>query len=1017
MTVQDSRAALKSRYPLVETIRRYGVDLKKHGSEYKACCPFHAEKTPSFTVYEDGGEWRFHCHGCGADGDVINFIARAEGRDNNEVFAELLGNPELGHQVNSPAAIMTRSEPAYRPVLPVPSDAPQLIGPDGWTAQVFNPKVEEGKQRKAYLPAHVAAYRTSRGELLGYVIRLEWMDGGKVRKAPLPVTWCEFPDGHAEWCLVGFDKPKPVYRLETLAEALKEEREIAGLLWVEGEKKADAAALLIEPHGWIVLAWPNGAKSADKVDVAQVIELAPALPHTIWPDADDEGRLAAATLAHLLTAGGAPSVSTVMPPEGVSDGWDLADAEKEGWSGHQVVDHIGNSSTLADAPIIDQPAADQLVQVEEDDLFVGLDIPAGLQSNELDDIDRLVQSSAGDPASVFEPARIRILYDLRKIDGARYIRVFAQLRANRVPVRDLNRALHEVHKEIQRENRPTFKPKPLRDAEDYADNVLDEVAIRPLGVRDNIYYYLSWATGEVIPLKPNDHTKNQLKSLAPAEYWSAYYADEDGKMMWDDAVTDLMDACQKAGKFNPDRLRGLGAWLENDRVVIHLGDKLVINGRRVPLMAYDGKFVYQSQDPLPAPDLSQPLSDDEGQLINDICLALRWENRLSGFLMAGWIVSSMICGALPVRPHVWLTGAAGSGKTWFLANVLRPLLQWLALHVQSSSSEAGIRQTLGLDARPVLFDECEGEDDRSVARIQAVLELARGSFSESGGRIVKGTAGQMAKQYEIRSSFFFSSIGVSLKMQSDKTRCLVLSLASSPDAGLDPARFAEDQERFERMKQMAEVFDERYAARLFARTLKLVPVIRANATVFTKAAADVLGSQRLGDLVGTLLAGSYALSSEDLVTADQARAFLQGLDGLHEFVAEAKEKDEERVLGHLMSADARIDGADNMNATVTRTIGEVIRAASDSDDPQLTADAADRWLRRHGLKVGDGFLFIANSHTELSRIFAGTPWPLNWNNLLKRWPGRRTPNDPVRLTTGVLKRGIELPLPSVIGQE
>lgn len=53
------------------------VDLKKSGNSYKGLCPFHNEKTPSFTV--DDKKQLFHCFGCGEGGDVVSFIMHKEG--------------------------------------------------------------------------------------------------------------------------------------------------------------------------------------------------------------------------------------------------------------------------------------------------------------------------------------------------------------------------------------------------------------------------------------------------------------------------------------------------------------------------------------------------------------------------------------------------------------------------------------------------------------------------------------------------------------------------------------------------------------------------------------------------------------------------------------------------------------------------------------------------------------------------------------------------------------------------
>ena len=70
---------IKYRNDIRDVIGSY-VTLKRAGANYNGLCPFHSEKTPSFTVFT-GGEGNFYCFGCGAGGDVITFIMRAENLD------------------------------------------------------------------------------------------------------------------------------------------------------------------------------------------------------------------------------------------------------------------------------------------------------------------------------------------------------------------------------------------------------------------------------------------------------------------------------------------------------------------------------------------------------------------------------------------------------------------------------------------------------------------------------------------------------------------------------------------------------------------------------------------------------------------------------------------------------------------------------------------------------------------------------------------------------------------------
>ena len=77
---------LRARLSLVDVISRR-VPLVKKGQNYWGCCPFHNEKTPSFSVNEDKGF--YHCFGCGEHGDIISFVMKSENVDFRTAITEL----------------------------------------------------------------------------------------------------------------------------------------------------------------------------------------------------------------------------------------------------------------------------------------------------------------------------------------------------------------------------------------------------------------------------------------------------------------------------------------------------------------------------------------------------------------------------------------------------------------------------------------------------------------------------------------------------------------------------------------------------------------------------------------------------------------------------------------------------------------------------------------------------------------------------------------------------------------
>ena len=94
---------LRARVPMQGLVARR-VKLSKSGRNWKGCCPFHNEKSPSFYVYEDG----FHCFGCGAHGDAISFVMQTGGGGFMEAVESLAS--EAGLEVPQPTARAVEAE-------------------------------------------------------------------------------------------------------------------------------------------------------------------------------------------------------------------------------------------------------------------------------------------------------------------------------------------------------------------------------------------------------------------------------------------------------------------------------------------------------------------------------------------------------------------------------------------------------------------------------------------------------------------------------------------------------------------------------------------------------------------------------------------------------------------------------------------------------------------------------------------------------------------------------------------
>lgn len=501
-----------------------------------------------------------------------------------------------------------------------------------------------------------------------------------------------------------------------------------------------------------------------------------------------------------------------------------------------------------------------------------------------------------------------------------------------------------------------------------------------LGHADGHHFFLSDA-GTLERLAPASMKGAAMLNLAPLSWWAANFPGKSGPA-WMEAADTVVSLSKRAGLYDPCRIRGRGAWEDAGRAVVHQGDRLIVDGEPVPVQGFPSRFIYVRR-PAEGADLPAPAPAKQAHRLVELCEMLHWERPVYAKFLAGWCAVAHICGALRWRPHIWITGESGAGKTSVYDNILRAALAGNSLPCQSASTEAGIRQALGSDALPVIFDEAESENQRGRERLRAILELARQASSENGAAILKGTVTGQAQEYRIRSTFAFSSIVVAAEQKADVSRITVLTLRKYYGA--------DAQTRFARIaKTWAELMTPAFAAALRSRCIQLIPKILANSETFAQAVAVHLGSRRYGDQVGTLLAGAYSLHSSHILTPDKAQEWVEA-QAWDETQESPEDADEMRMLLRMLQHQIQVEAI--QGPAVRREVGEICRTILDgsgSGQPYSTVDGHDA-LARFGLRISQETdspeLIISSSHAAIRASLENTPWATGWGRLLLRLPG------------------------------
>ncbi|HHA3594164.1 TPA: toprim domain-containing protein [Salmonella enterica subsp. enterica serovar Newport] len=533
-----------------------------------------------------------------------------------------------------------------------------------------------------------------------------------------------------------------------------------------------------------------------------------------------------------------------------------------------------------------------------------------------------------------------------------------------------------------------------------ASGVIPE-SFQILGYTGDCFVFYQHEQKQVKFIGQTNFSEATLLNLAPLEWWEYYFPAKNG---YDkaNALNWINRTANRVGFFDAKRIRGRGAWEDNGRLVYHHGDRLTVDGVQVDLSHVDSTYIYPRRPNMPSFN-DEVLTALEGRWLLSIANKLAWTRAASAPMCVGFAFLAPLCGALRWRPHVWITGGAGSGKSTVMADFVIPMMQGFCEFVQGASSEAGIRQELGSDALPVLMDEAETNNKRETGRMEAVLALVRQASSETQARTLRGTAGGQSLHYLIRSMFGLSSINTHLSKQADADRLTRLELVPARDRKID--NWESLKEDFHAVKSMADL-----SSRMLTRAVSMWPVLSAAIDIFRRIGAKFFGSQRQADQYGTLMAGAWCVSNDALPSDEDCEQMYQSYNW-DEHVDADDHDDAQAALEVVMTSIIKTKFGDMQ-------VQQLVKGLCD-DAPAIERSTCYESLLNAGIRLDNtkAYLCFATSHPVLVKLVSEYPFANDLRGQLKRISGADVFDNKAMRFGSLSKKVVRVPIGPLLTSE
>jgi len=535
-------------------------------------------------------------------------------------------------------------------------------------------------------------------------------------------------------------------------------------------------------------------------------------------------------------------------------------------------------------------------------------------------------------------------------------------------------------------------PEVLADEKRFLDDGDGAFNFKILGYSGEHIVFYPYGSKKVVRHKATGLTKAVMMTLMDRAEWGEMYQKDDGGIAWDSATNDLLRRAEDKPVFDPQRVRGAGCWSDNGQIVVNTGEKLIINGVTKELYESEGFFVYEKAKESPY-NKEAPLIVSESSKLLDILNCIEWRHEMYPAALAGWILLAPFGGALRWRPHIWLTGAKGDGKSWTLENIVFPMVgDEFGIKGFGTSTPAGVRDNLGNSSLCTILDEMESDNIKYKETIDQILKMLReaASGSGNGAATLHGTQDGEGKRWIVQTMAMCASIGAAITHGADKDRFLVMRMGKSGARENIKSR----EERFKELSKKVEIINKTWSRAFVSRTYSIIDQVMIAVEVMTKQATDILGSRRDGDQIGTLMAGAWMVEHDTAPTAAEAHVYLNNYKIETGRNSSENKSDEEQCLDELLNA--KIEVPENMTKLKV-SIGSallywyrsVIEQSTDEihEMPELKLAPMKNELEQCGIKVNNyGKILIACAHPSIKKLLNNTPWGIIYSDMLSRLP-------------------------------